>query len=124
MKNPFAAIHPTLRGFLIIAAIAGIIVAASAESALSVVFLVIRILFLVALVLFVYGLWRNNRHEISMWSTRARVTFYAAAAIMAVDLVAFFFLHASGPNAAIFFVVLLATGAAMWRIWRDERTYV
>ena len=51
------------------------------------------------------------------------MTFYAAAVVMAADLIAFLFLRASGRNEAAFFVVLLLAGFAMWRVWRDERTY-
>ena len=115
--------NPTARGLLIVAAIAAIIVAFSLGSALKWVFLLINVLFLVAFALFVYRWWLRNRHEISLWQTRPRVTFYAAGVVMAADLIAFLFLRASGRNEAAFFVVLLFAGFAMWRVWRDERTY-
>jgi len=115
--------NPTVRGLVAIALVAGVIVAFSAESALSVVFLVLRIAFLVALVLFVYTLYRNHRYAISLWSRRSRWAFYAAAILIAVDLVVFFWLPVRGLNAVAFVLVLALAGLAMWRIWRDEHTY-
>jgi hypothetical protein len=115
--------NPTIRGFAIVAAIAAIIVAFSLGSVLGIVFLILRIAFLVALAWFLYTLYRNNRYQLSLWSRRARWTFLAAAGLAAIDLVVFFWLPATGLNAVAFVLVLILAGTAMWRVWRNEHTY-
>jgi len=57
------------------------------------------------------------------WSRSSRWAFYAAAILIAVDLVVFFWLPVRGLNAVAFVLVLALAGLAMWRIWRDEHTY-
>lgn len=123
MRRFLSDMNPTVRGLAIVAAIAAIIVAFSLGSALGTVFLILRVAFLVALLWFLYTLYRNNRYELSLWSRRARWAFLAAAGLVGIDLIVFFWLPASGLNAVAFVLVLVLAGLAMWRIWRDEHTY-
>ncbi len=117
-------INPTLRGFLIIAAIAAVIVALRLEATLAALFVLARIAFVVAIAFFVYLMWRERREEISAWSGRARAVFYGAALLVVADIVAISFVDHSGPD-SVAFVVVLAFGAfAMWRTWRDQHTYI
>ena len=116
-------INPTLRGFLIIAAIAAVIVALQLEATLSVLFLVARIAFLVAIAFFVYFLWRERRSEISMWPRRAQWVFYGGAAVIVADLAAIFFVNESGLDAVAFVLALALAGFAMWRTWKEMHTY-
>ena len=116
--------NPTVRGFLIIAAISAVIVALRLEATLGVLFVVARIAFLLAIAFFVYLVWRQRRHEISEWSTRARCVFYGAALLIVADIAAISFADHSGLDSVVFVVVLAAAGFAMWRIWRDQHTYV
>ena len=117
----------TLRGFLIIVAIAAGLTAlgAAGDITLGLVFLILQIAFIVVIAIFLYGLWRRNREDISMWPLRARVVFYGAAALALVDIVAGFVFPwpSGGLEALIFFVVLAACGFAMWRVWQDQHTY-
>ena len=53
-------INPTVRGFLIIAAIAAVIVALHQETTLAALFWVARIAFLLAIAFFLYLLWRST----------------------------------------------------------------
>jgi hypothetical protein len=117
--------NPTLRGLLIIVAIAVAITAAGAETGLYVVLFVLRILFIVAIGYVVYTLWRRNRAEIATWGGRAQVVFYGAAALAIVNLIASMALTYpdSGIEALVFFVIFAACAFAMWRVWRDEHTY-
>jgi hypothetical protein len=117
-------INPTLRGFLIIAAVAGVIVALQLQSTLTALFLIARIAFLLAIAFFVYLTWRERRNEISMWSGRARAVFYGAALLIVADIAAISFLHESGPDAAAFVVVLGFSAFAIWRTWKDQNTLV
>jgi hypothetical protein len=119
-----SGINPTLRGFLIIAAVSALIVALRLEATLSVLFLLARIAFLIAIAFFVYAMWRERRSEISMWSGRARAVFYGAALLIVADIAAISFVRHSGPDAVAFVVVLVLAAFAMWRTWRDQHTYV
>ena len=120
--------NPTVRGFALILVIAAAITASgqAGDLGLDLVFLILRIAFVVVIALVLFRLWRSNREAISMWSTRSRVIFYGAAGLALVDLGAALLLASwpgSGLEALAFFFVLAACGFAMWRVWRDEHTY-
>jgi hypothetical protein len=117
-------INPTLRGFLIIAAIAAVIVVLQLEATLSVLFILARIAFLLAIAFFLYLLWRDHKVEIGMWSARAKWVFYGSAALICADILAFSYVHTTGLDAVAFVLVLGASVFAMWRTWRDQHTYV
>ncbi len=117
-------INPTLRGFLIIAAVSAAIVALRLQTTLATLFWIVRILFLLAVAYFVYVTWRERRHELSVWPARARAVFYGAAALIVADIAAVSFVHHSGPDSVAFVLVLVVCGFAMWRTWRDQHTYV
>jgi hypothetical protein len=118
-------IHPTLRGFAIIFAIAGVITALQLEDALAAVFFVVRILFFVAIAYFLFLLWRQRREEIAAWRMRSRVVFYSAVLLAVVNIGAAFAVDypSGGLEALVFFAVLAACVFAAWRVWRDEHTY-
>jgi fucose 4-O-acetylase-like acetyltransferase len=116
--------NPTLRGFLIIAAIAAVVVVLRLQATLTALFLLARIAFLLAIAFFVYLMWRERRSEISEWPGRARTVFYGAALLVVADIAAISFVDHSGSDSAIFVVVLGLAGYAMWRIWRDQHTYI
>ena len=117
----------TLRGFLIIIAVAAAITATGQAGAigLSVVFLILRIAFIVVIAIFVYRLWRQNREEIATWPGRARAVFYGGALLALVNLAATLLLDwpTGGLEALVFFFVLAACAFSMWRVWHDQHTY-
>ena len=116
--------NPTLRGFLVIAAIAAIVVVLRLEATLTALFLLARIAFFLAIAYFLYLLWRDRREEISMWSSRSRVVFYGAALLMVVNVATRFFAHVgSGLDLLSFLAVFVLAGFAMWRVWRDEHSF-
>ena len=118
----------TLRGFLIIVALA-VAITATGEAGnlgLGLVFLILQIAFVVVLALVLFRLWRSRREEIAAWPLRARVVFYGAATLALVDVGAAFLSRmypSGGLEALVFFFVLAASGFAMWRVWRDQHTY-
>jgi hypothetical protein len=118
-------VNPTLRGFAIIVVLAAIITAFQLQVGLEVVLLFVNILFLLAIAYVLFLLWRTRREEISMWSMRARLVFYGAAALGIANIV--LWLVTDWPETSlqtlIFFFVLFAAGFAMWRVWREEHTY-
>ncbi|HEX3267021.1 MAG TPA: hypothetical protein VHQ98_03450 [Gaiellaceae bacterium] len=124
MRRALRDMNPTLRGFLVIALIAVVIVVLQLETTLTALFLLARIAFFLAIAYFVYLFWRDRREEISMWSTRSRTVFYGAAIVMVVNLGARFFVPiGNGWNLITFLAVFVLCGFAMWRVWRDEHTY-
>jgi len=116
-------INPTLRGFAIITAVAAVIVVLRLQATLNALFILARIAFLLAIAFFVYLVWRERRHEISVWSTRAQTVFYGAALLIVADIGAISFVDETGVDAVVFILVLALSGFAMWRVWRDQHTY-
>jgi hypothetical protein len=124
MKGPFSRINPTLRGFLILATIAAVIVALQLEATLVALLILARVAFLLAIAFFVYLMWRERREEIAAWPVRARVVFYGAALLAVADLGVNWYAGARGGDVLAFVAVLVLCGFAMWRVWRDQHRYV
>jgi hypothetical protein len=115
--------NPTLRGFLIIGAIALVVVVLSLQPVVATVGGLMRIAFFLAIAFFLFLLWRERRGDIESWSDRGRNVFYAAVVLAVVDIGAFIGLGASGPDALAFFLVLGACAYAIVRTWRQEHSY-
>jgi hypothetical protein len=124
VRRFFADLNPTLRGFLLIGLIALVVVLLRLQPTLFALFLIARIAFLLAIAFFVFLMWRERREEISEWGTRARVVFYGAALLIVADVGAYSLRGAFGLDAVAFVLVLVLSGFAMWRIWRDQHTYI
>ena len=124
----FGDLNPTLRGFLIIALIALIVVVLNLYVALATVGVLLQIAFFIAIAVVLYLLWRDRvRHDAETWSRRARWAFYGGAALIVADLAVVFWPDGEptrGLDAVAFLLVLALAGFAMWRVWRDERTFV
>jgi hypothetical protein len=115
--------NPMLRGFVLIALIALVVVVLQLQATLTALFLIARIAFFIAIAVFLYLLWRERREEIGAWSTRARAVFYGAALVIVADIGAYTLFGASGPDALAFLLALGLSGFAMFRVWRDQRRY-
>jgi hypothetical protein len=116
--------NPTLRGFLIIALIALVIVVLQLQATLAALLIIARIAFILAIAFFIYLIWRERREEISQWPTRARIVFYGSALLAVVDLGLNWYAGAHGGQILAFVAVLVLCGFAMYRTWRDQHTYV
>jgi hypothetical protein len=123
MRRFFADMNPMLRGFLLIALVALVIVVLQLQLTLVALFLIARIAFLLAIAFFLFLMWRERRSDIESWETRPRVVFYGAALLIVVDVGAYALRGASGLDALAFVLVLALAGFAMWRVWRDQHTY-
>jgi hypothetical protein len=123
VKKFFANMNPMLRGLLLIAAFALVIVVLNLQGSVLAISMLLRIAFFLAVAFFVYLLWRERREDIGGWSDRAQRVFYGAALLIVVDLGAFFWRGASGIGALAFILVLVLCGFSMFRVWRDEHTY-
>lgn len=119
----FSRMNPTLRGFLVIAVIALVVVVLQLEATLVALLILARIAFILAIAFFIYLMWRERRAEISSWPTRARVVFYGAAALAVADLGAEWYGGSHGLQILAFVGVLVCCGIAMWRVWREQHHY-
>ena len=123
MKRFFTDMNSTLRGFLIIALIAAVVVVLSLQSVLATVGGLLRIAFFLAIAFFLFLLWREKRGDIEVWQDRSRNVFYAAILLAVVDIGAFIGLRPDGRDALAFFLVLGACAYALFRVWRAEHSY-
>jgi small-conductance mechanosensitive channel len=123
MKRLFDRMNPTLRGFLVIVAIALVVVVLQLETAVVAIAMLARIAFLLAVAFFVFLMWRERRSDIAEWPVRARVVFYGAAILAVADLGAEWYGGVRGLQVLAFVGVLAGSGFAMWRTWRDQHTY-
>jgi hypothetical protein len=123
MRRFVSDMNPMVRGFVIIAFVAVVIVVLQLQATLVALSLLAQIAFLLAIAFFVYLVWREQRGDIATWSTRARVSFYGAAVLIVVDVAAYWFDRPRGLDALAFLLVLALAAYSMYRIWRDQRTY-
>jgi hypothetical protein len=123
MRRFWANLNPTVRGFLIIGAIALTVVVLNLYNVLASLAILVRIAFLLAIAFFVVLMWRERRGEIDVWPGRARAVFYGGALLIVADIAAISFLDETGLDAVAFVAVLAASGFAMWRTWKDQHTY-
>ena len=125
MRGAFGRMNPTARGLAIVALVALVVVVLQLEATLAALFLLARIAFFVAIAAFLYFWWRERRGEIGTWPSRAQWTFYGAAGVVIADL-GWFSLGGGhqGLNAIAFVVVLVLGGFALWRVWRDQHSYL
>jgi small-conductance mechanosensitive channel len=123
----WSRMHPTVRGFLVIALIALVVVVLQLYQTLAIVSGLLRIVFFLAMAYFVYLWWRNHRSDIEAWSQRSRAVFYAGALLIVLDLAAYFSPLRTAPlrgfSALSFVLVLVICAFSMWRVWRDEHRY-
>jgi len=123
IRRFFTELNATVRGFLIIALIALVVVVLSLEEVLATVGGLLRIVFFLAVAFFLFLLWRERRSDIEAWGERSRKVFYAAIILAVVDVGAFVGLRPDGRDALAFFLVLGACAYAAVRVWRDEHRY-
>jgi TRAP-type C4-dicarboxylate transport system permease large subunit len=115
--------RPTLRGFLIIALIALVVVVLNLYTALTAIGMLLSIAFFLAIAFFIYLVWRERRDEIASWSARERIVFYGSALLIIAALGLYFWHGWSGYEELGFIAVLACSGFAMWRVWRDRHSY-
>ena len=123
MRRYWDKLNPTVRGFLIIGAIALIVVVLNLYNVLASLAILARIAFLLAIAFFVFLMWRERREEIATWPVHARLALYGAAILVAFDLLVFGFWGASGLGAVAFLLVLVVCGYAVYRVWRSQHSY-
>jgi len=123
MRHFWSDLNPTLRGFLIVALIALLVIVLNLYVTLAALYAIAGIAFFLAIAFFVYMLWRERRQEIAAWPTHSKIAFYGGALVIVVALGGYFTGHPTGLDALGFLVALGLAGFAMWRAWRDQHTY-
>ncbi|MFN2469553.1 MAG: hypothetical protein ABR583_00875 [Gaiellaceae bacterium] len=123
MRRFFAELNPFVRGLLVVAAIALVVVALQLYTTLAALYAIARIAFFIAIAFFVFLMWRERRGEIGTWPTRAQVAFYGAALLAVFAIGAYIARGASGPDALAFLLVLVLCGFSMFRVWRDQHSF-
>jgi len=115
-------VNPFVRNLLILAVVAAAIIVLNQEVALATVGALTRIAFLIAIAVAAYFFWRDfGRREIGIWPQRAQVVFYAALALLVVDLGFWFMTSPSGRDALAFIVVAAVSVYAGYRTWREQQ---
>jgi hypothetical protein len=117
-------INPFLRGMAIIAVVAVVVLVLQLEATLAALSILLRIAFILAIVFFVYLMWRERRADIAIWPLRARIAFYGAAFLIVADIGADWYGGVHGLEILAFLGVIVLCGVAMWRVWRDQHHYV
>jgi len=124
--------HPTLRAFAIILAIVAIVMVFQLYATLVVVSALLQIAFFLAIAYFLFLLWRGRRSEIALWPARAQWAFYLAILIVITNLAVYFGarlfgahrLNINGLSGVAWLLVFPICGYAIWRIWREQHTYL
>jgi len=124
MSRYFPRISPFLRGLLVLAAIAGLIVVFQLEQTLVALNVLAKVAFLLAIAYFIFLTWRERRDGIAMWPQRAQWVFYGAAVVAVADVGVYWYGGAVGYEVLAFVAILALCGVAMFRTWRDQHTYV
>ena len=123
MKRFFSEMNPFVRGMLVVALIAGIVVVLQLQLTLTALFLIASIVFPLAIAYFLFLMWRERRGDFELWPARSRFAFYGGAVLIVAALLVAFFQGASGLDAVACVLVIVFSGFAMLRAWRDQRTY-
>lgn len=123
MRKLFSQMNPTLRGLLVVALIALLVIVLNLYVTLAALYAIAGIAFFLAIAFFVYLLWRERREEITVWPRHAKIAFYGGALVIVVALGAYFVTRPAGLNAAAFLLALGFAGFAMFRAWRDQHRY-
>jgi small-conductance mechanosensitive channel len=116
---------PFVRNLLILAAVALAIVLLNLETAVITAGLLLRVAFIIAIAVVAYFYWRDfGRREISTWPQRAAWVFYAAVALLVVDIGWWMLGGLAGRDLLVALLVAVACGYAGYRTWRDQKNLV
>jgi small-conductance mechanosensitive channel len=117
-------LNGTLRGLLIIAAVALVVVVLQLWMTLFALVILARLAFILAIAFVVFLMWREQREGISMWPQRAQVVFYGSAIVAVADVGAYWYRSARGMEVVAFLATLALCALAMFRTWREQHRYV
>ncbi|HZQ82301.1 MAG TPA: hypothetical protein VFB25_10045 [Gaiellaceae bacterium] len=115
--------NPFLRNLAILAVIALAVVVLNQETALVTVTEIARFAFVIVIGVVAYFFWRDfGRREIETWPTRTAGVFYAAVALLVLDIGWYMLVGVSGRDALAFFVVAGICVYVGIKTWREQKT--
>ena len=114
---------PFLRNLGILAVLALAIVLLNKETALVTANELVKFAFVIVIGVVAYFFWRDfGRREIDTWPTRSAWVFYAAVALLVLDIGWAMIAGVSGRNALAFFVVAGICAYVAIRTWREQKS--
>jgi hypothetical protein len=116
---------PFLRNLAVLAAIAALIVVLNQETALVTASTILRFAFFVVIGVVAYFFWRDfGRREIETWPSHAAGVFYAAIALLVVDIGWYMLVGLTGRDLLAFLAVAAICVYVGVRTWRAQRSYL
>ncbi|HEY0416490.1 MAG TPA: hypothetical protein VGC78_08895 [Gaiellaceae bacterium] len=114
---------PFLRNIAILAGLALVIVVLNQETALVTAATLLRFAFFIAIGVAAYFFWRDfGRREIETWPARAAAVFYAAVALLVLDIGWYAVVGVAGRDILAFFAVAAICVYVGVRTWREQRS--
>ena len=115
--------NPFLRNLAILAVIALAIVILNQETALVTVAALLRFAFFIVIGVVAYFFWRDiGRREIETWPARSSRVFYAAVALLVLDIGWYAVLGVNGRDILAFVVVATICAYVCVTTWREQRS--
>ena len=116
---------PLWRNLGILALVAAALTAAGQGGRVTgILFLILRVLFLIVLAGIAFSIWRQNRGTFGLMPLRSRVLLYGSAiGLVLLIATADLWASSSAPAAVLFFAALFGCGYVLYRCWQESRRY-
>ncbi|MDX6631273.1 MAG: hypothetical protein QOH00_3519 [Gaiellales bacterium] len=116
---------PLWRNLGILAVIAALLTAAGQGGRVGgIVFVILRVIFLLVLVGVAFSVWRQNRGTFGLMPLRSRILLYGSAiGLVLLIATADLWASSSAPAALLFFAALFGCGYVLYRCWQESRRY-
>jgi amino acid transporter len=114
---------PFVRNLAILAAVALAVVLLNQETALVTAATLLRFAFFIVIGVVAYFYWRDfGRREIESWPARSSRVFYAAAALLVLDIGWYAAIGITGRDILAFLVVAAICVYVGVKTWREQRS--
>jgi hypothetical protein len=116
---------PLWRNLGIIAVVAAALTAAGQGGRVAgIVFIILRVLFLLVLAGIAVAVWRQNRGTFGLMPLRSRLLLYGSAVgLVLLIATADLWAASSALAALLFFALLFGCGYVLYRCWQESRRY-
>lgn len=116
---------PLWRNLGIIAVVSALLTAVGQGGRVAgILFLVLRVLFLLVLATIAVTVWRQNRGTFGLMPLRSRVLLYGSAiGLVLLIATADFWAGSSALASLVFFAALFGLGYVLYRCWQESRRY-